>query len=361
MTSLQRFFTALAPLAAAALAVGCGHDEPRTAGVELEPISATVAEVEVMRENKSIEVRGVVQPARQADVSSRVTGPVVALRVNSGSVVAKGQTLLEIQPEVSGGQLSQAEGALAQAQATLLLAQRNYERYQSLHAENAASDLELDMARMQYGQAKGAVKQAEGAVRSAQAVANESAVMAPYPARVIRTLVEVGDLVAPGRPLVRIESLEDQQLWLTVREGDASRVEIGDTLDIRIDARPDFGTVTGKVEEIVPSADPATHTVTVKVGLDSLQIPSGFSGRASIAGDPVERLAVPRSAVHQRGGLELAIVRADDGSARTRAVTTGEMLPDERVEVLSGLAVGEQVVVDAPGPVTDGTPLEVER
>jgi RND family efflux transporter MFP subunit len=173
-------------------------------------------------------------------------------------------------------------------------------------------------------------------------------------------MVEVGDLAAPGRPLVRIESLESQQMWLNVRESDIGRVNMGDEIEVRFDARPDLGTVTGEIVEIVPSADLATHTFTVKVDLGQVEVPSGFSGRAMISGDTSDRLIVPASAVHRRGGLELIVVRSEDGSARTRAVTTGARVSDDRVEILSGLDAGEQVVVNAPGPVADGTPLEIQ-
>ena len=111
--------------------------------------------------------------------------------------------------------------------------------------------------------------------------------------------------------------------------------------------------------EIVPAADPATHTFTVKTSLANLDVRSGLSGLAFLQGDDAEYLAIPSSAVHRRGGLELVVVRDPDGSARTRAVTTGQTLGDNRVEVLSGLVAGAEVVVDAPGPVADGTPLEI--
>jgi RND family efflux transporter MFP subunit len=288
-------------------------------------------------------------------------GPVVKLNVRAGSTVAKNQVLLEIHPEASAGRLAQAQGALAQAEAALAMAERNYKRFEALHADNAASELELDMAKMQYEQAQGAVEQAAGAVRSASSVANESTVRAPFAARVVETLIEVGDLAAPGRPLVRVESLEGKQMWLSVREKDIGRVTVGDPIEMRLDARPDFGVIAGEIREIVPSADPATHTFTVKASLGDIDVPSGFSGRAKISGDITERYAVPTTAVHRRGGLELVIVRAADGSARTRAVTTGGALGDDRVEILSGLDAGESVAVNAPGPVADGTPLEISR
>lgn len=357
----RKKISAAVSIAVLTFAFGCGHEKARTSNVDLEPLTVTTVEVEPVTEARPIDVRGVVQPARQAAVSSRVTGPVVKLDVRSGSRVAKGQTLLEIQPEASQGQLAQAQGALAQAEAALALSQRNYERYQALRSEKAASELELDTARMQFDQARGAVAQAEGAVRSASSVASESVVQAPFAARVVDTLVEVGDLAVPGRPLVRIESLAAKQIWLTVRAVDAVRVAVGDELPVRFDARPDLGTVIGTVVEIVPAADAATHTVTVKVELGDLDVPSGFSGRATILGDSTERLFVPASALHRRGGLELVVVRAADGTARTRAVTIGGELPDGRIEVLSGIDPGESVVIDAPGPVADGTPLETGR
>ncbi len=309
----------------------------------------------------AIEVRGTVQPVRQASISSRVMGPVVAVKVRAGATVAKGQILIEIQPETSNAQLAQAAGVLAQAKAGLALAERNFQRYQALHAEKAASDLELDMARMQYEQATGAVEQAEGAVGAASSVASESVVRAPFAARVVKTMVEVGDLAAPGRPLVQVESREGQQIWLDVRETDIRRLAIGDEIPVRLDSRPDLGIVTGTIREIEPAADASTHTFTVKADLGELQVATGLSGRASIAGDAGDRLLAPSAAVHRRGGLELVVVRADDGTARTRAVTTGVDLGDGRIEILSGLDAGDEVAIDLLAPVADGTPLEVAR
>jgi len=357
----RSIFTIVLPALAILAATACGHDQPKTAEADLEALTITTTQVALLTASRPIEVRGVVQPSREAAVSSRVMGPVVALRVNAGSVVSKGQILVEIQPETSQGQLTQAQGALAQAEAALSLAERNHERFKALQADNAASDLELDMARMQYEQASGAVSQAEGAVRAASSMAAESTVKAPFSARVTRTLVEVGDLAAPGRPLVQVESLEDQQIWLTVRARDAGRVKVADEIPVRFDARPDLGTVIGVVDEIVPSADPATHTLIVKVGLRGLDIASGFSGRATIEGDVTERLVIPEAALHRRGGLELVVVRSDDGTARTRAVTSGATTGEGLIEILSGLGPEDTVVLDAPGPVADGTPLELGR
>ena len=164
-----------------------------------------------------------------------------------------------------------------------------------------------------------AVTQAQGAVQAATSVAADSNVASPFAARVVRTMVEVGDLAAPGRPLVQVESREGQQIWLTVREADITRLAVGDEIPVRLDARPELGTLTGTIREIEPASDPATHTTIVKADLGRAQVPTGLSGRAVIAGDTDHRLFVPLTAVHRRGGLELVVVRAADGGARTRA------------------------------------------
>ena len=361
MITTRRIAIILVSLTVLTGVAACGHHEAEQAPSSFDPVSVTTVAVERTTAGRAIEVRGTVQPAREANISSRAMGPVVAIHVAAGSKVSKGQKLLEIQPEATEGQLAQATGALSQAQAALALAERNYRRFEALHTEGAASDLELDMARMEYDRAEGAVKQAKGAVQGATSVAGESVVRAPFDGRVVDTLVEVGDLAAPGRPLVRVESTGGQQIWLTVRETDIARLHVGQSLAVSIDARSDLGTIDGIVAEIVPSADAATHTFTVKVALPGVALRTGLSGRATITGDLTDRLVIPSAAVHSRGGLELVVVRSVDGTARTRAVTTGRELDGDRVEVLSGLDEGEQVAVDITGPVADGTPLEVTR
>ncbi len=343
------------------LLAGCGADRPTRATAEPTPLSVRVQPVERAKEGRLLEVRGTVHPRRQTFVSSRVSGPVVALMVRAGDTVAAGAPLLEIQPEASQGQLDQARGGLAQAEAARVLAARNLERYEALHAEKAASDLELDIARMQAEQARGAVEQTRGAVAAASSVAAEAIVRAPFAARVVETLVELGELATPGRPLVQVESARGSQLHLAVPAGDIALVAVGDRIEVVLDARPDLATLDGVVAEIVPSAEPQTHTFTVKLDLGGAEVASGLTGFARLPGGASERLVVPASAVHRRGGLELVVVRAADGRARTRAVTTGSRRPDGSVEVLSGLAEGELVALDAAAPPADGTPLEVLR
>jgi RND family efflux transporter MFP subunit len=337
--------------------VGCSHEEAKQTPRDETPVKADLVMVETVNNARPIEVQGFVQPEKETFLSSRAMGPVVKIYANAGDLVKEGELLLEIQQDLSHGQLAQAQGAKAQATAALSMAERNFQRFQKLFDKNSCSELELDMARMQFEQAKGAVKQASGAVAAAGSVAEESEVRAPFDALVVEKMVNLGDLCAPGRPLVRLQSKSGRRLWLTVREADAGFVHIGQELPVTIDSRSDLGTLKGRVAEIVPAADMATHTFMVKVDLDVDELMSGISGHSVIPGDKRKSLCIPESAVYQSGGLSLVVMVDADNKARTRAVTLGRRL-DGKVEVLSGVQASDQLVGSLEAPIADGTPVQ---
>jgi len=136
-------------LAAATTLGACGESHPEAPSVAPTQIRARLGQAELLEIPHQIEVQGTVEASQVAAISARVMAMVTAVHVNGGEEVRHGQLLLEIDPQASKGQLSQAQGALSQAQAALALAERNYERFKALAAERAASDLEVDMARMQ--------------------------------------------------------------------------------------------------------------------------------------------------------------------------------------------------------------------
>ena len=339
---------------AAAVLAGCGasHD-PSKKSSSPSPISAATAMVERASLPDRLTLYGTVSADRTAAVSSRVMANVVAVPARVGQSVAAGDVLVEIDPQTARGQEAQAKGALAQARAALSLAERNYERYKALAASGSASALELDMTRMQYEQAKGAVQQGEGAVEAASSVARESRVTAPFAGRVAARLVEAGDLAAPGRPLVTIESATGRRLVVQVPAGTvaASGLRTGQKLSVKIDGVA--AELTGSVVEMSPGADPASHTYTATLELAGTPVATGLTGRATLDSAPRATVLVPESAVLTSGGVTLVAVKDDAGKARTRAVTTGAV-SGGRVEILSGLSGGETVLVGLAAPPADG-------
>lgn len=358
-TALKKTVIPILPGLLLAALAACGdppHESPEPARpvVRARSAEAVRAEIPIL-----IELQGVVEAERIAAVSARVMATVTGVHAQAGDRVRPGQLLLTIDAEAAQGQVSQARGALAQARAALALAERNHQRFQALAAADAASALEVEMARMQYEQALGAVEQAEGAVAAASSVAGDSRVVAPFAGRVARRMVDVGDLAAPGRPLLLIESEGGRRLALPVPESvvAAAGLEVGSALAVTLDSHPHLGEMAGTVVEMTPGADPTSHSFDVKVALAVPDLATGAAGRAAIAVGRRESVTVPAAAVLRHGGLELVVV-AVDGRTSSRAVTTGQETGQGSVEILSGLAGGERVLVGLEALPPAGSPVE---
>ena len=356
----------LVPIAMSAMIAmtACGGHEAAESSGEPPAVSARIAVAERLAADRRTEIAGTVVAEKSAVVSSRVMAMVTAVHVELGDEVRAGQPLLSIDPSAADGQVAQARGALAQAEAALTLARRNYERYQGLAATQSASELEVDVARTQFEQAAGAVEQAKGAVAAAASVARDSRVVAPFAGRVSARLVEVGDLAAPGRPLVTIESRAGRRLLVSVPESVAQVAGLapGDPIAVRLDAQPALGEIVGRIAEISPGPDPSTHVYSAKIDLapvPGVQIAAGSAGRAFLPVGRRDTVRVPREALIESGGLTLVVVRDEDGRARSRVVTTGGVAVDGRVEILSGLAGGEAVALGLTLAPAAGAALEV--
>jgi RND family efflux transporter MFP subunit len=347
-----------ATLATALLAAACGGTHPPSLAAAPAAVRAPLATAERLSVPTEIELAGAVEAERSASVSSRVVALVTAVHARLGERVAAGQLLVSIDPTAAQGQLAQAQGAQAQAEAALSLAAKNHARFQELAKNGSASELELDMARMQHEQAQGAVEQAKGAVAAARSVAAESKVIAPFAGRVAARMVEAGDLAAPGRPLMTIESESGRRFAVDVPERLAAALAAGATLPVTLDSRPELGRLAAAIVERAPGPDPMTHTVRVKLGLTDLDVAAGAAGRAWVATGERDAVVVPAAAIVRSGGLTLVVVRDAEGRAATRAVTLGRALEGERVEVLSGLGGGERVALGLQSAPPAGAPLE---
>ena len=116
--------------------------------------------------------------------------------------------------------------------------------------------------------------------------------------------------------------------------------------------------LNARVSEVVPEVDAASRSSTVKIDLPAVpQLRSGMFGRAFFPLGSRTVVVVPASAIVERGQLQSVFV-AEEGTARTRLVTTGQREKDV-VEVLSGLSAGERIVTPIPAGLQDGARLEV--
>ena len=349
---------ALLALPTLSLLSACGG-EPSADAAPAVAVHARLARAERTSVPETVTLRGTVEAARTAVVSTRAMGTVTRVPVEVGQRVAAGDLLVAIDAAAPQGQLDQARGGLLQAEAAYTLAEKNFRRFQSLAERDAASALEVDQARAQLDQAAAAVAQGRGAVAAASSVAGDASVRATFAGRVAERMVEPGDLAAPGRPLLEIEADGVRRLVVPVPASLQSRLALrtGAPVTVSLDDRPELGRFPGTVAEVTPGADPGSRSFRVEVSLPVPDVATGTAGRAWLAAAERPAVVVPRDAVLRQGGLELVVLRGDDGATTTRVVQTGAAVDADRVEVLSGLAGGETLLVGLGAVPPSGSPV----
>ncbi|MBI2838713.1 MAG: efflux RND transporter periplasmic adaptor subunit [Acidobacteria bacterium] len=338
-----------------ALGACARHEVPieRKTPVRVKSVAVMMAE-----EPWEVVAVGSLRSTREAVVSGKAMGTITEIRKAAGDRVTRGEVVVVVDSRDVAGQIQQATGALAQARAAAAIAETNFKRFEQLQGKGAASQLELDQARYQFDTARGAVTQAEGALATATSYQSYAEIPAPFDGRIVDRMCEVGDMASPGRPLLKIEDETRLRLDVTLAENDLQAARIGAAVRVHV---PSIGdrVLEGKVGEIVPAADTATHSFLVKIDIASdPMLRSGQYGQAVFTAGTRHVLRVPKSAVRTRGGLTGVYVIEGD-HATFRLITVSDS-GGESVEALSGLSEGDRFVISSSGEIAEGVPIEEE-
>ena len=222
------------------------------------------------------------------------------------------------------------------------------------------------MAKARRTQLDSKLAQADQEVRSTEVTRSYAEVHSPFAGVVISKSVEPGNLAMPGAALFtieregayRLEAAVEESKLATIRVGHAAAVTLDGLARSQDDRSKDNRPIDARISEIVPAVDAASRAYTVKIDLPPLSgLRSGMFGRAAFPLEPRALVSIPVTALVERGQLQSVMV-ADQGIARVRLITTGEMR-NARIEVLSGLAAGEMVIVPIPPGLLDGARVEV--
>jgi RND family efflux transporter MFP subunit len=279
--------------------------------------------------------------ARRATISTRHSATVKAVRVEEGQEVQAGQVLVSLADEDLRGGFDAARAALSSAAA-------HERRIAQLAKERAATPSELEAATAQRAQA-------EAAVAAARAQLGYADIRAPFAGTVQARRIDPGDLVGPGQPLLELEG-GGLELVSSASGSEAEGLAIGKEL------RFQAGDVEGRarVVALTPGGDPLSHRRGLKARVISAtaELRSGTFARLEVPGQggPSRGVWVPRTALVERGDLTGVFVAAA-GKAELRWISTGEPAGDH-VPVRAGLDAGD-AVIDAPGALRDGQPVEV--
>ncbi|MDH3492766.1 MAG: efflux RND transporter periplasmic adaptor subunit [Acidobacteriota bacterium] len=381
-------------------AVNCGKTE--TSGDTLAPV-AEVENVETVTVTKSsiedfYEATGTVKAKTTTKVSANTMGRIISIPFSEGDRVSRGEVLIKLDNRESMAQMQKAQGGLKEAQAKLVeieksakgakagvktaeankeLAEKTFARYRELHKRGSASANEFDVAQSnlktavseldrakanvetilsQKKQVNANIERARAEIANTKIYQDYSRIVSPVSGVIVKKFAEVGAIATPGSPLISIEDNSMYLLEAAVEESRSQLIQTGNRVNVRIDALGE-GEMTGSVTEILPMADAASRSYTVKISLPvNPLLKSGLYGLARFPVSGKEAITVPQTAIIQRGQLT-GVVVGKDGIAQFRIVTTGKT-SEGMVEVLSGISEGDRIVTSDADKLADGVKIK---
>jgi RND family efflux transporter MFP subunit len=297
---------------------------------------------------------GVVEALRQTVIAAQVPGAVVQVDVRVGDRVQAGQVLLRIDSRAAEQATLAGDAQVQAARAALDVASKDVERQRQLFGRNYISQAALERAESAFKVTQAQVNAQVAQAGAARTQTGLHVVRAPYAGVVAEVPVMLGDMAMPGRPLLTLYDPSVLRISAAVPQTVAAQIgqmAAGAPPRVELPGLPAASQwpVPTRVQ-LLPTVDAATHTVTLRA-----ELPAGLAGVApglfarlwlplpTRSGAPA--LTVPRSAVVQRAELTGLYVLDAAGRPVLRQVRVGRA-DGGRLEILSGLSVGESVVTD---------------
>lgn len=330
-----------------AMLSSCGFKKEKT--TVIPPVKVDVIAAAGGNESGSRKYSGTVESSDGADMSFTVAGTLKGIYVEPGQKVSKGQLLAEI----DAGTLRDAYQV---AEATLSQAQDAYNRLKKLHDANALPDI-------QWVDVQSKLRQAESAAAIARRAIGDARIYAPVSGIVSEKLSEVGQTVAPGVPVVKIVSIGDVKVNISVPESEIGAMKRGIKANITANS-VDAGVLEGTLTEQGVVANPLSRTYDVKfkVSNSSGILRPGMLCDVTVilpesSEDMNESIILPASSVLLSSDNRHFVWLAKKGKAEQRFVTVGTLLP-QGVEITNGINRGDSVIIAGMQKVCTGTKIQ---
>lgn len=298
----------------------------------------------------------------EASVAAEVDGRITATLVQEGAAVEAGEVVLDIDAEKRHLEVNSERARVAETRQAIEREEREAQRLRSLHSKNAASVSALDNAETKLAAARSRFSAARAKLGLAERALRDASVTAPFSGLIARRYVGVGDFVSPGQKLFDLIALDPVEVEFHLTERDSGRVKNGDQVSVRVAPYPDE-VFTATVTVISPRIDPMTRTLRVKATLPNPdgRLRPGLFARADLGiaerhGVPM----IPEDAVLQRSDGAIVFLMNGTNRVERRTIRLGGF-HDGMVEAVSGLEVGEQVVVRGHARLIDGSLVDVRQ
>lgn len=289
---------------------------------------------------------GVVEAVRESTVSAQIAGRVKEILFDVGDTVRKGQVILRIDEREATQAVAGSQAQLMQAQAAMQKAQSDYERARQLYAQKFISQAALDKAQADYKMALAQAAASQAGAEQSALAHGYTAVTAPYGGVVGARLVQVGEMVTVGKPLM--SGFDPSQMRAVVDVPQYVLPQLGAHPQAEVELPSLNRRVAAASVTVLPAADARTHSTQVRAVLppNEAGIYPGMFVRVRFAIGKANKLLIPASAVVRRSEVVAVYVVDEKGVPRLRQVRLGEAAGQDEVEVLAGLNPGEKVALD---------------
>lgn len=339
----------------------------------------TIITVGVASHGGAVILGGSVIPLKEVTLAAQMPGRIVNIAGEEGDKFAAGTELVKINDDDLQAKKSAAEAQLASAQNAMQNAQVQYNRelwnprvynprpmagmgmpsmFDGFFDDNSfmpgsngnkSIERHADLVTQgtQVASARSHITEAESGLRTINAKLRDTEAIAPFDGVIMKKMVEIGDTVQPGQPLIvfsyskflRIQAEVPARLMPGLKKGMVvpARLDVGNTL------------INARVAQISPVADSKQHTVTVKFDLPE-GVPGGPGMYAEVmipdVSSPSRALpVVPLAAIQKKGSLPSLLVLDSENKPKMRLIRIGEVIDENSVTILSGLKPGERILV----------------
>ena len=314
--------------------------------------------------NPTIDLPGRLEAYSRAPIFARVSGYLKSWSADIGARVKAGQAIAEIEAPDLDQQLLQARADLASQEASAKLSEATLTRRKSLVASNFVSAQEIDERTADLSNKKAAVKAGQANVERLEALAGYKTITAPFDGIVTARDTDVGALInaggGSGPAMFVVSDVTRLRVYVNVPQTFVPAIKIGAKAVISV---PEYPTRTfpATVEASSQAVDVSSGTTRMQLGLDNAGgelMPGGYASvRLTLQRDDAP-LHIPASAlIFNQSGLRVATVAPDD-KVKFKPVTIARDLGRE-IELSSGLAIDDRVIVAPPDGLADGDQVRI--
>ncbi len=282
------------------------QDNKKAVGVQMEKVRLHTIESKVY-------AAGYVQPVVKVNISANVAGEIMSLNVKEGQDVKRGELLAQLDKVRYSADVDQAKSYYRSTRSAKEVAEKEYKRVKKLYKDKNYSESQYDQAKYQYDQAVGTFEQAVARLKQAEDNLRKTTLVAPIDGTVIGLQKEQGEMALGSTfqadVVMTVADLSSMEVEVDVNENDIVRVELGDSVDIEIDALADtvFKGIITEISQLASTMGAGTQNaitnfkVTVKMLNNPPEIRSGMNATVEILTDrKVDVVGIPIRAVTVR-------------------------------------------------------------